>query len=440
MRLVQVMVPAGKREAVRSALDEEGIDYALADETSGREYTAVVSFPLPTEAVEPVLERLREVGLERDAYTVVLDAETVISRQYEELERRYEEDEGTSEERIAREEVAARVEEVAPAWGIYIALTVISTVVATAGLLLNSPAIIVGSMIIAPIIGPAMETSVGTVIDDTDMFRRGVRLQVLGTVIAVGGAAVFASAVRYANVVPPGTEVFGITEVRSRLAPGVLSLPIALGAGAAAAFSLSSGVSTALVGALIAAAVVPPIAVVGIGLAWGAPLTVVGAGMLVVVNFFSINFAALSVLWYEGYRPADFFRLQEVRRETLKRIGVLGLGILLATVMLAGITYTSYQSAAFEDAVRQEAGAVVGDEGRVLDVEVTYGGYPFRQPTNVTVTVGYPPGTDPPTVVAPLTDRLVDDVPPQLGFDAGGNVSVSVRYIPVERAEIGRGA
>ena len=65
MRLVQVTIPAGKREAVLELLDEEGIDYVVTDETSGREYTAVVYFPLPTNAVEGlpvVLETPTEDG------------------------------------------------------------------------------------------------------------------------------------------------------------------------------------------------------------------------------------------------------------------------------------------------------------------------------------------------------------------------------------------
>ncbi|QLG61282.1 TIGR00341 family protein [Halorarum salinum] len=435
MRLVQVMVPAGKRETVLSTLDEEGIDFVLSDETSGRQYTAVVSFPLPTEAVEPVLQRLREVGIERDAYTVVLNAETVVSERFEQLEERYADSE-ENEDRIAREELAARAEDMAPRTGAYVTLTVISAVVATAGLLLDSPAVVVGSMVIAPLIGPAMATSVGTVIDDADMFRRGVRLQMLGAVLSVASAALFAAMVRFGNVVPPGTEVFTINEVRERLAPDVLSLPIALGAGIAAALSISSGVSTALVGVMIAAALVPPIAVVGIGIAWGAPLTVAGAALLVVVNFLSINFAALAVLWYKGYRPESFFHLDRVRSATTKRIVVLGVAIMLTTVVLVGITYASYQSATFEQTVVDETRAIVGDDGIVLGIDVSYGGFPFRQPTAVTVTVGHEAGTDPPPVAEPLAEQLADDTPAQFRINGADEISISVRFVPIEEATI----
>ncbi|MFC7135863.1 TIGR00341 family protein [Halobaculum litoreum] len=438
MRLVQVMVPAGKRETVLATLDEEGIDYVISDETSGREYTAIVSFPLPTEAVEPVLSELREAGLERDAYTVVLDAETVVSKRFEALEERYLDDEEGNGDRIAREELAARATEMAPKFPAFVTMTVISAVVATAGLLLDSAAVVVGSMVIAPLIGPAMAASAGTVLDDDDLFERGVKLQVIGGVLAVASAAAFAAVLRYGMIVPfSADEVFSIAEVRERLAPDVLSLPIALGAGIAGALSLSSGVSSALVGVMIAAALVPPTAVVGIGVAWGQPATVSGAALLVLVNFVSINFAALATLWYKGYRPESFWRLDETRATTLKRVGVLGVTILVATVVLGGVTVASFESAQFETAAHEEANALLDGDARVLDVSVAYGGFPFRQPTAVTVTVGHPPGETPPRIGDELARRLADDAAAPLGFGDTASVDVSVRYVAVEDATVG---
>ncbi|ERH11527.1 MAG: putative membrane protein, partial [halophilic archaeon J07HB67] len=195
------MVPAGKRTAVVEALQAEGIDYVLTDETSGREYTAVVSFPLPTGAVEPILERLREAGLERDAYTVVIDAETVVSDRFDRLTEEYEAESG-DDDRIAREELTSRAEQMAPETSTFVVLAVVSAVVATAGLLLDSPAVVVGSMVIAPLLGPAMATAVGTVVDEPGLFRRGVGLQVGGGLLAVAAATVFAAVLRFSGVVP----------------------------------------------------------------------------------------------------------------------------------------------------------------------------------------------------------------------------------------------
>jgi hypothetical protein len=182
-RLVFVTVPVGKQDAVLDILDDEGISYTLTDETSNREYTCAVHFPLPTNAVEPILDRLRETGINDDAITVTVETQTVVSRDYDQLEERFTEDE-ESPEQIAREELQSAAEELVPtSMRIYAGMTIVSAIIATAGLLLDSAAVVVGSMVIAPLIGPAMATSVGTVFRDRDLFRDGVKLQIIGAIL-----------------------------------------------------------------------------------------------------------------------------------------------------------------------------------------------------------------------------------------------------------------
>ncbi|MFC3478086.1 TIGR00341 family protein [Halobacterium litoreum] len=431
MRLVQVTVPAGKRDAVLGVLDDEGIDYVVTDETSGREYTAVVHFPLPTEAVEEVLESLRSVGLSEDAYTVVVDAETVVSRRFEELEARYEVD-AENGDRIAREELVARAEDLAPSRQTYVVMTVVSTVIATAGLLLNSPATVVGSMVIAPLLGPAMSASVGTVVNDEDLFRRGVRLQLVGVALAILGSTAFALFVKETNVVPPGLDVLSLTEVRERLRPDFLSLVVALGAGVAGAFSLMTGVSAALVGVAIAVALIPPAAAVGIGVAWNIPTLAVGSSILVAVNVLSINLAALVVLWYSGYRPERFFRVGEARSSLVKRVAVLAIAIAVLSAFLGGVTFASFESASTEQAINDAVDDVVAEDGypgvTLLDTRFEYErGLIVRQPQTVVVTLGVPPDADYPDLPEQLNDRIDER--------AGRDLAVEVRYVEVERVD-----
>ncbi|WP_343160963.1 TIGR00341 family protein [Halogeometricum sp. CBA1124] len=440
MRLVQVMIPTGKRKTVLELLDEEGIDYAVSDETSGRDYTALVSFPLPSAAVEPVLEKLREVGIERDAYTVVVDAETVVSERFEALEERYEEENGDSD-RIAREELAANADELAPPLPSFVLMTVVSAVVATAGVLLDSPAVVVGSMVIAPLVGPAMSTSVGTVIDDREMAVEGIKLQVLGTAIAIAAAAIFAVVLRASGIVPlTAEEVFAISEVRERLAPDVLSLVIALGAGAAGAAAVSSGVSAALVGVMIAAALVPPIAVVGVALAWGQPVAMLGPFVLVLVNILSINFVALIVLWQMGYRPQLWFREEEARSATVSRLASIGMILLVLSSVLVGVTYGTYRTATFETDAQSAVSAELPEEASLLSMDVQYDGFPFQTPTRVVVTVGYPPDASPPDVGERLRPRIRELAPEPLGPLGSRDLAVEVRYVPVDQPRRVEGA
>ncbi|WP_049982830.1 TIGR00341 family protein [Halorubrum sp. BV1] len=424
------MIPAGKRAAVVRALDDEGVDYVVTDETSGREYTAVATFPLPTAAVEPVLERLREAGIDERTYTVIVAAETVISRRFEALEEEYAEESEHGGDRISREELQTKADDLASGISTYVLMTVISAVIATAGLLLDSPATVVGSMVIAPLIGPAMSAAVGTVVDDEDTFRRGVRMQILGVAVAVVAATVFAFAVRSLAFVPPGLDPLELAEVSERVAPNVLVLVVAIGAGIAGIVSLMTGVSATLVGVMIAVALIPPAAAVGIGIAFGIPRLVLGSGVIVAVNVLSINLSALVVLWYEGYRPQRWFREDDARAAFVTRVAVLVAAIAVLSVFLGGVTYESYVASTTEADIRSATGDELAalDSGlELLELDVERGGMlPPLDTERVTVTVGTPPGGTVDGVAAALDDRIEATI--------DGEVRVEVRFVTVARA------
>ena len=424
------MIPAGKRAAVVRALDDEGVDYVVTDETSGREYTAVATFPLPTAAVEPVLDRLREAGIDESTYTVIVAAETVISRRFEALEEQYEQDADRGGDRISREELQAKADDLASGLGTYVLMTVISAVIATAGLLLDSPATVVGSMVIAPLIGPAMSAAIGTVVDDEALFRRGVRMQILGVAVAVLAATLFAFALRSLALVPPGLDPLELAEVSERLAPNVLVLVVAVGAGVAGIVSLMTGVSATLVGVMIAVALIPPAAAVGIGIAFQIPRLVLGAGVIVAVNVLSINLSALVMLWYEGYRPQRWFREDDARAAFLKRVAVLAVAIALLSVFLGGVTYESYVASTTEADIRAAATdelTAVDSEFELLELSVERTGtVPPLETDRVVVTVGVPPGSTVEGTAPALDDRIEAVV--------DNEVAVEVRTVTVERA------
>lgn len=431
MRLVQVSVPKGKEETVRAVLEDNDIEYVVTAETTDRTYDSLISFPLPINAVEPILDELRDAGInDKDAYTVVLDVEAVISEDFFELQERYETN-GADEVQIAREELLTKAQELSPGTSTYIVMTIFSAVVATAGLLLDSPAIIVGAMVIAPLMGPAISASVGTVIDNQKLFSRGIRLQLAGIGLSVVSATLFSLLVKNAYFIPPGLDITTITSIRSRLTPDFLELVVALAAGAAAAVSLTAGVSTALVGALIAAAVVPPIAIVGIGIAWGLPMVVLGASILVLVNMVSINLSALAVLWVSGYRPEQWFSRNRAHSATIKRIGVLALGILLLSAFLGGVTYDAYQQATLEETVNEEVNSLVDSqrysELELLDIKVEYNDdVLFRDPKRVVVMVGRPAQQPYPELASTL-DRRIDN-------STDRDLLVQVRFIEISES------
>ncbi|ELZ02088.1 hypothetical protein C482_05801 [Natrialba chahannaoensis JCM 10990] len=430
MRLVQLTVPTGRRETILETLDEREIDYVVTDEASNREYTAVVYFPLPSAAVEPVLDELQDEGIDEDAYTVVVDAETVVSRRFQALRDEYEKGDVESD-RISRQELQAEAESLTPTFGVYATMTIVSAVVATAGLLLDSPAVVVGSMVIAPLIGPALGASVGSVIDDEELFTESILYQLIGIVLAIAAAAVFAWLVRTTNIVPPGLDIGLIDEISERLTPDLLSLAVALGAGVAGIVSIATGISVALVGVMIAAALIPPAAAAGVAIAWGEPSAAIGSTALVLVNVLSVNLAGLLTLWYAGYRPENLFSRDETEQRVRERVVGLAAIVFIFAIFLGGITYASYGLATFEESAQNEAEIVLGEdefaEYQLIETEVIVDeDYPFVGPERVIVTIGGPPGEEEPGIADTVAERI--------NQQTNEDVIVEIRYIgQVER-------
>jgi len=352
MRQIQVTTTAEERDAVAKVLEEAEVEYAVTGETSDRELSDVFTLTVGTDEVEDILDSLKDVGVgdEGKGKIVVSEVQAVVSEEFEEKKEEKEdsEDEGDGE-RIARDELKATAKGISRSTPNYVTFTVISAVVATAGMIENSAAVVVGSMVIAPLIGPAMASSVGSVIKDDKLFHDGIKTQFIGIGVAIASAAVFAFAVRL--LVAPELELLAVEQIAERVNPGVLALAVALGAGVAGALSLTSGASAALVGVMIAVALIPPAAAVGLGVAYVRPGIAASAAILVFVNVLSINLAALVVLWAKGYRPEKWYDKKPARRVTQKRVVALVLIVGFLSVFLVASTVDDRARAAFEDDV-----------------------------------------------------------------------------------------
>lgn len=347
MRYLRILVTTERRDIVIKTLADEDIDYAVTDEATSAGRAAAISFLLPMSAVEHVLERLRDIGVDETGITIIQKPETVISGRFSELERRYKKDQ------IGREELLARAREMAPALSTFLIMTALSAMIAATGLLQNSAAVIIGAMVIAPLMGPAMAAGAGIVTAESDLAYRGVRLQIQGIVLAVAVAAVFAWFVKATALVPPGLDIRSIPEVQQRLAPDFLSTVVALCAGIAAVVSLSRGVSSVLVGAMIAVALVPPAATVGLGMAWFEPSVIMGAGVLLMVNVVSINLVALLIFWLFGFRPQERLETEKAKKATVRRLAILFAMMMVLSLFLGLVTYISYETAIFQQKAKQ---------------------------------------------------------------------------------------
>jgi uncharacterized hydrophobic protein (TIGR00271 family) len=142
--------------------------------------------------------------------------------------------------------------------GIYIVLMVLSTMLATVGLYLNSASVIIGAMLLAPLMAPIVSLSMGILRGNIELFKNSIGKIIIGIFIALLSSALITLLFPY----KPVTE-----EMLARLNPTLLDLAVAIISGIAAACSKSfREIIQSLAGVAIAVALVPPLAVAGIGI------------------------------------------------------------------------------------------------------------------------------------------------------------------------------
>jgi uncharacterized hydrophobic protein (TIGR00271 family) len=231
----------------------------------------------------------------------------------------------------------------------------LSAAIATFGLLQNSAAVIIGAMLVAPLMAAIFGLSLGIVRGDLRLLKRGFSATLRGGVLAV--AVAFLLTLLMADQPYP-------SEVVNRTAPNLLDLGVALASGAAGAYALCrKGVSASLPGVAIAAALVPPLAVVGIGLAEWNGAVAGGATLLFLINLVAITASGGLVFLWLGFRPLPG---KETRRRVFQG-GISGTILLLAvlTALLAILSIRSFNEAALYREIDNLLEDAVGDMGQI---------------------------------------------------------------------------
>ena len=179
----------------------------------------------------------------------------------------------------------------------FFVLIFLSSVIATLGLLQNSGAVIIGAMLVAPLMSPILAMGMGMAVGESVTVRLGFESTLKGMVTAVVVGAVI---VLISPLDAPTAEIL------ARTSPNVLDLMVALASGAAAGYAVSrKEVAAALPGVAIAAALVPPLCVVGYGIGVSQLDIAAGALLLFLTNLTAIVFAAALTFLALGFHAAE---------------------------------------------------------------------------------------------------------------------------------------
>ena len=312
-KLIEVATPEDRVEAILAIAEELGVDdVQKAPLDDGRWLIRLVVGEIDRQGL---LDRLRAaLGKSENWRITMLPADMVIPREEPEEVKKPEEEEGGREEdedkkkeeqeRASREELYHLVEGGVRTDSNFILLVFLSTVVASVGLEQDSVAILIGAMVIAPLLGPNVAFAFAAAIGDRMLMLSASKSGVLGVVLSVLVAAVLA------YLIAPNIASH---ELLARTSVDYAGIALALASGAAAALSVTTGLSSTLVGVMVAVALLPPAATLGIMLAAGHMGLAGGAAMLLVANIACVNLAAQLVFLAKGIKPRTWSERKSAR-------------------------------------------------------------------------------------------------------------------------------
>lgn len=244
----------------------------------------------------------------------------------------------------------------------YFLMVILSCSIATFGLVIDSSAVIIGAMLVAPLMSPILGLSLASVAGEQHMFRRAVVALIEGVLLAailsmIQGWLAHALPFDVLNELPG--------EILARTKPTPFDLGIALAGGAAAAYALAQPrLSAALPGVAIATALMPPVCTIGIGISLGNSQVALGAVLLFFTNLAAISFAGIVVFAALGFRP---HHLENTWHHIPRSLFVTAGLVLLVAIPLVILTLRIVKKAHELQGVRA---AVVGELSALPDAQM----------------------------------------------------------------------
>jgi uncharacterized hydrophobic protein (TIGR00341 family) len=303
VKLIEVVADPSDLHTLASFIAEEhgALDYWFGQVVEDERQS--IRMLVADDKRQAVLDSLQELlGDMTNARIVVLPVEAVLPRPVAAAEA------GSATSGATREELYQQIEKGARPDTNFVVLAILSTVVAAIGLRENSLAVIVGAMVIAPLLGPNLALAFGATLGDRHLMRVALVTNMLGVAMALG----LSMGIGWLwPVVQPNIEILARTHV------GFDGVAVALASGAAAALSLTSGVASALVGVMVAVALLPPTATLGMLLASGQQTLAGGAALLLAVNVVCVNLAATLVFLAKGVRPRTWIEKRAAQQSAV---------------------------------------------------------------------------------------------------------------------------
>ncbi len=266
----------------------------------------------------------RAMSKEKDWRIVVQPVEATIPRQEDSNGAKNNSASKIVRGTITREELYNEIRKGAQVDFNFLLLVTLSAIVCGIGLINSNVAVIIGAMVIAPLLGPNLALAFGAALGDKTLIADSIKSNITG----LGMTLIMASLTGLLINAP----VLG-TELMDRTIVGYDSIALALAAGAAAVLSMTTGLSSTLVGVMVAVALMPPAVTLGLMLGMGEWNHAYGAGLLLTANIVCISIAAQAIFLLKGIKPRTWY-MRKKSKQSVKLNVAFWVVLLLAIIAL----------------------------------------------------------------------------------------------------------
>ncbi len=306
LRILKVLAQDTQKENLTKLSEESGvIDHWVSSKSnsSDREFNFLVS----SESLQNITDKIqRNLGSGGEWRVIITPVETTIPRYQEEAEEENQNAKKTYGG-LTREALYDQILKGTEANSDFLILVFLSTLVTAIGLITNNLAVIIGAMVIAPLLAPNLALSFGVTLGDKNMVKQALRANAIGfgLTLAISIATGF---------ITPNEQFINSHEFLQRTDVGFGGIILALASGAAAVLSLTSGVSSTMVGVMVAVALMPPTVTMGISIGSGLVEQSYGAALLLAINIICVNLSAKAVFTLKGIKPRTWYMRRKTRQ------------------------------------------------------------------------------------------------------------------------------
>ena len=302
LRLIQVTLPAERKRTLMNIADNyNAVDtwWTPKNEDGFRTVSILVDRSSQQDVLDSIQNNLHDVN---DWRAVLLPVEASLPT--EDIS----EDETSVKQKfhwrksLTREELYQEVSNGAEGDRLYYMMVLLSTIVAAVGLMQDNVAFVIAAMVIAPLLSPNLALTFGTALGDKSLVINAFKTSMGGLVAAIVPCII----VGYFFELDMGSQ-----QLMGRTTIDFASMIVALASGAAAVLSMTTGVSSALVGVMVSVALLPPAAALGLFLGHENYNYAWDSALLLTTNIVCIGLSSQAVLAIMGIRPRTFYEQKQ---------------------------------------------------------------------------------------------------------------------------------